>query len=384
MKSSMGPEPQNLAPQNLAPQDLAPLLVTDREARALAEIDRHEIDALIVTSPTNIRWLTGFSGSNATVVVYDADITLFTDSRYADRAPVELGAAASSAEIVIARATLGDEIQELLGRAELVGLEAEHVSWAQQRRIGEEWLPEQTIVPTIALVDQLRSQKDDGEIARIRAAAEIVDAALTVVRPLLAQQPTERDFARALDASIRSGGADDLGFDTIVASGPNGAIPHHAPGNRTIERGDLVIVDVGAMVHGYRSDMTRTFCVGPMSPEQRHHYDTVLAAQQAGVDAMVAGAGTAQVDAAARTVIADAGWADSFTHGTGHGVGLDIHELPRVAKDVPDVYELGTVATVEPGVYLKGSAGVRIEDTCVVTTSGAERLTGFPKDPEVL
>nr|MCH9805342.1 M24 family metallopeptidase [bacterium] len=219
---------------------------------------------------------------------------------------------------------------------------------------------------------------------RIRAAAEIVDAALTVVRPLLAQQPTERDFARALDASIRSGGADDLGFDTIVASGPNGAIPHHAPGNRTIERGDLVIVDVGAMVHGYRSDMTRTFCVGPMSPEQRHHYDTVLAAQQAGVDAMVAGAGTAQVDAAARTVIADAGWADSFTHGTGHGVGLDIHELPRVAKDVPDVYELGTVATVEPGVYLKGSAGVRIEDTCVVTTSGAERLTGFPKDPEVL
>ena len=160
---------------------------------------------------------------------------------------------------------MGDEIQELLGRAELVGLEAEHVSWAQQRRIGEEWLPEQTIVPTIALVDQLRSQKDDGEIARIRAAAEIVDAALTVVRPLLAQQPTERDFARALDASIRSGGADDLGFDTIVASGPNGAIPHHAPGNRTIERGDLVIVDVGAMVHGYRSDMTRTFCVGPMS-----------------------------------------------------------------------------------------------------------------------
>ena len=146
----------------------------------------------------------------------------------------------------------------------------------------------------------------------------------------------------------------------------------------------MVIVDVGAMIDGYRSDMTRTFAVGEMNETQRRHYQVVIDAQQAGVDAMVAGAGTATVDAAARAVIEAAGWGDSFNHGTGHGVGLDIHELPRVATGVPDVYEMGTVATVEPGVYLRGVAGVRIEDTCVVTPAGARRLTGYPKVPEVI
>jgi Xaa-Pro aminopeptidase len=138
------------------------------------------------------------------------------------------------------------------------------------------------------------------------------------------------------------------------------------------------------MVDGYRSDMTRTFCIGSMTSEQRRHYNTVVSAQQAGVNAMVDGAGTAEVDAAARSIIEAAGWGDSFTHGTGHGIGLDIHELPRVAKGAADHYELGTVATVEPGIYLRGQAGVRIEDTCVVTSTGAHRLTGFPKDLEVI
>ena len=204
------------------------------------------------------------------------------------------------------------------------------------------------------------------------------------MQQLLTNTPTEREFARALDAEIRGCGAQDLGFDTIVASGPNGAIPHHTPGDRRIESGDLVIVDVGAKVDGYRSDMTRTFCVGELSARQQRHYDVVAAAQQAGVDAMIVGAGTAEVDAAARAVIAEAGWADSFTHGTGHGVGLDIHELPRVAATADEVYELGTVATVEPGVYLRGEAGVRVEDTCVATETGAQRLTSYPKDPQVL
>ncbi len=359
--------------------------VTEREARVHRQLDGHEIDGLIVTSPSNIRWLTGFAGSSATVVVCDGEITLFTDSRYTDRAPNELQAVASSADIVIARATLGDEVRDVLVAAEVVGLEADHVSWAQQHEIDTHWLPEQTIVPTAALIEALRSRKDAAEIARIEAAAGVVDHALTQVRSLFLQEPSEREFARALDSAIRTGGADDLGFDTIIASGPNGAVPHHSPGDRVIRSGDLVIVDVGAMIDGYRSDMTRTFCVGPMSADQRRHYDTVIRAQQAGVEAMNDGVGTAMVDAAARAVIETAGWGDSFTHGTGHGVGLDIHELPRVAKAVPDVYELGTVATVEPGVYLRGVAGVRIEDTCSVTANGAQRLTHFPKDnPEVL
>ena len=363
---------------------LPPIQVVEREQRAAASLAAHELDALVVTSPTNIRWLTGFAGSAATVLLHDGEVTLFTDSRYADRAPVELAAAASNADIVIARATLGDEVQELAGRFERVGLEADHVSWAQQQLIAQDWLPNQELVATTAIIDELRSTKDAAEIARIEAAAGIVDRSLAQVAPLLADWLSERDFARALNAAIRSSGADDLGFDTIVASGANGAIPHHSPVDKTIEPGDFVIIDVGAMVDGYRSDMTRTFCVGAMTAEQQRHYETVIEAQQAGVEAMVDGAGTAQVDRAARVVIEQAGWGDAFTHGTGHGIGLDIHELPRVAKGVPDTYEIGTVATVEPGVYLRGVGGVRIEDTCVVTADGARRLTGAPKEPEIL
>lgn len=370
---------------------LPPVSVGTREARAQVAVAETNADAMIVTGLSNIRWLTGFAGSNATVLLADDRITLFTDSRYADRAPRELTEAHSSAEIVIARADLGARIAERLDGASAVALEAEYVTWMQQRDIAGRWLPDHEIVATGEVLDRVRAVKDEAELARIRAAADLVDDALRAVTPLLRERPTERAFAAALEAQIRANGAadhsveTDLGFDTIVASGPNGAIPHHAPADRVIESGDLVIVDVGGRVDGYRSDMTRTFCVGTLTADQARHYDTVIAAQQAGVDAMVVGAETNAVDGAARSVIADAGWADSFTHGTGHGVGLDIHELPRVASTsgADDVYEAGTVATVEPGVYLRGLAGVRIEDTCVATIDGAERLTSFPKDPEI-
>lgn len=366
--------------------ELPAINVAEREKAARSLLEPRELDALIVTSPTNIRWLTGFAGSSATVVLTTSGVTLLTDSRYAERAPVELAAAASTAAVVVARATLGDEVAKIVGAGTVVGLEAEHVSWSQQRLIESSWLPEAELVPTSHLVDELRASKDSAEIARIKAAAHIVDQALASTVDELKNEPTERSFARLLEDSIRSGGADGLGFDTIVASGPNAAIPHHAPGDRVITAGDLVIVDVGGMVDGYRSDMTRTFCVGGFTPEQRRHYETVEAAQQAGVDAMVDGAETVLVDDAARAVIEAAGWGDQFSHGTGHGVGLDIHELPRVAKRTAqqsDVYQLGTVATVEPGIYLPGVGGVRVEDTCVVTAAGAERLTQFPKSPEL-
>lgn len=363
---------------------LPPTRVQQREVALQAVLQQNELDALIVTAPANIRWLTGFAGSNATVAVVEGELTLFTDSRYADRAPVELAAAGSTASVVIARADLPEAVRDALEHVETVGLEADHLSYNRFRQITDDWLPKQTTVPTSEMVETLRACKDAAEIARIEAAAHIVDVALGQVRSALVARPTEREFARLLDAAIRSGGADDLGFDTIVASGPNAAIPHHSPVDRTVEAGDLVIVDVGAMVDGYRSDMTRTFCVGRFTADQRRHYETVAAAQQAGVEAMVAGAETGEVDAAARAVIDEAGWAANFTHGTGHGVGLDIHELPRVAAAAPARYALGTVATVEPGVYLPGVGGVRVEDTCVVTEFGARRLTTFPKDPEIV
>jgi len=350
-------------------QALPQITVTDRERRLIDQVAAAELDAFIVTSATSSRWLTGFAGSNATVVVADQTITLFTDSRYAERAPVELASAASSANVVIERAALGAAIRERIGSASKIGLESQHVSWHQQRTISAEWLPDSTLVPTTDLIAGLRAVKDHAELARVSAAAHFVDEALGQVHRELLAEPTEREFARSLDAAIRAAGADDLGFDTIVASGPNAAIPHHSPGDRVISSGDLVIVDVGAMVDGYRSDMTRTFCVGPFTTDQRRHYETVQAAQQAGVEAMTDGAKTGAVDAAARAVIEAAGWGAHFTHGTGHGVGLDIHELPRVAKDATDTYAVGTVATVEPGVYLPGIGGVRVEDTCLVTSS---------------
>lgn len=362
--------------------ELGPVDVGWREAAVHAAVDQAGLDALIVTSPSNIRWLTGFAGSAATVAVTADRLLFVTDSRYAERAPTELAAVNSQAAVVVNR-TVAEELKPWLGSARRVGLEAEHVTWAARDRIAAEWLPDAELVATNDVVDELRSVKDQAEIDRIQTAAAIVDRALGQVRGLLDQRPSEAQFGAALDAAIRAGGADDLGFDTIVASGPNGAIAHHSPGDRNISTGDLVIVDVGARVDGYRSDMTRTFSVGPMSTHGARVFDTVVAAQQAGVAAMAAGIATKAVDQAARDVIDRAGWGNEFSHGTGHGVGLDIHELPTVNAKSEFSYAEGTVATVEPGIYLSGFGGVRIEDTCVAGPAGpARRLTAFPKDPE--
>ncbi len=378
---------------------LAPVDVGPRVERLRSSMTGAGLDGLLVTSPMNIRWLTGFTGSHATVTVTADEVQLFTDSRYRDRAPAELDAAGSRATVVVSR-NVGDGVRDALAGVGTIGAEADHLTWAQADTIRNDWFNAGwfsagsskserrdadevsgdggEIVATQSLIAGLRASKDAAEIARIEAAAAIVDVALGSCAPLLATGPTERAFARQLEAAIRAE-ADDVAFDTIVASGPNAAIAHHRTGDRRIHHGEFVIVDVGALVDGYRSDMTRTFLVGTPNAEQRRHYDVVAHAQQAGVEAMAPGVATSDVDAAARAVIADAGWAEFFEHGTGHGVGLDIHELPRVASSVDDIYTEGTVATVEPGVYLPGQGGVRVEDTCVATEGGARRLTGFPK-----
>jgi Xaa-Pro aminopeptidase len=201
------------------------------------------------------------------------------------------------------------------------------------------------------------------------------------VRPRLAAGPTEREFGLELDATMRRLGADDVSFETICASGPNGARPHARPGARRIVDGDLVVLDFGALLDGYHSDMTRTVMVGEPSATQRRMLDVVLASQQAGVEAVAPGVECRQVDAVCRQVIDDAGWADAFLHGTGHGVGLDIHEAPRLARTSDAVLAEGQVVTVEPGVYLPEHGGVRVEDSLLVTAGGYRRLTQSPKDP---
>jgi len=247
-----------------------------------------------------------------------------------------------------------------------------------------EWFPGIELVPTVGLVEGLRRVKDTGEVARIAHAAQIADRALASVRLLLADRPTEIEFGVALDFELRRLGASGNSFETIVASGPNGAKPHHRPSGRRVEPGELIVLDFGAVVDGYCSDMTRTVCVGDPSAEMRRVVETVTASQAAGVAAVRAGATGAEVDRACRTVIASAGWADRFVHGTGHGVGLDIHEAPSVAATSSDTLATGHVVTVEPGVYLPGIGGARIEDTVVVTDHGCYPVTTTSKDIRVL
>jgi Xaa-Pro aminopeptidase len=340
--------------------------------------------ALLVTSLTNIRYLTGFTGSAGLLFVLPGQAVLLTDGRYRIQAAEQLAAAGVAAEVVVARAT------EQAGRAQQIvaphsltslGLEAAHVSWAQQRAFAAEWFPDLELIPTINRVEDLRKVKDAGELARLAAAATIADEALRRVRPQLAHGLTEEAFGRTLDFEMRRLGASGPSFETIVASGSNAAMPHHRPGPRTIRAGEPVVLDFGARYDGYCSDMTRTVWVNKLvDPDLRRAVDVVLASQSAGVAAVRAGIAAADVDQACRQVIADAGWADFFVHGTGHGVGLDIHEAPSVAATSADTLQAGQVVTVEPGVYLPGRGGVRIEDTVVVTEDGCRPLNSTPKD----
>ncbi len=363
--------------------DLLPvLLVTERLNRMRAVLrGQDSCDVLIVSALVNIRWATGFTGSAGLLVVpVDGQSMFITDSRYQERAEDELTAAGCDARIEI-RSSVAEQqarLLELIPAAARVGVEADHLAWSAARAY-ESLLEGREVVPTSNVVENLRRTKDEAEIARLARAAAIADEALLVTMGLLAQGPTEVEFARALDTAMVDLGADGISFETIIASGPNASRPHHDPGHRVICPGDLVICDFGALVDGYHSDMTRTVCVGTPTVDQSHHLDVVRAAQQAGVDVLAPGIDTRLVDGACRVVIDGAGWGSYFTHGTGHGIGLVIHEAPWVGRTSTATLAAGDVVTVEPGVYLPGAAGVRIEDSLVVTAQGHVRLTNAPK-----
>jgi Xaa-Pro aminopeptidase len=361
--------------------NLPPMDVAARAGRLRERLDEAGCDALLVTSLTDIRYLTGFTGSAALLLVRADELVFVTDGRYREQAGEQLAAAGVEARLEVSATAEGQ--REALAAAATgirrIGLQAASVTWAAARRYGESWFSDAELVPTEGLVERLREVKDDGEVARIAAAATIADGALAEVRPMLADHPTERVFGLELDGAMRRRGAEDVSFETIVASGPNGAKPHARPGRRRIGEGDLVVLDFGALVDGYHSDMTRTVVVGEPSATQRRMLEVVAESQRAGVAAVAAGVACADVDRTCREVIAEAGWADAFVHGTGHGVGLQIHEDPRVSSTATGTLQAGHVVTVEPGVYLAEHGGVRIEDTVVVTTTGCRVLTAAPK-----
>lgn len=356
--------------------------VASRIGRLQAMLPELGCGGLVVTKLVNIRYLTGFTGSAGLVFVGADHALLVSDVRYRDQAVEQLKATGVSCEVEIGRPPAQIEAIDRASKGTVrIGLESEDLSWGAKRRFAEALTGTRKLVAVRHGVERLRAVKDAGELARMERAADIADVALAQVKPLLAERPTEVEFALELDFEMRRRGAEQAAFETIVASGPNGGLPHARPTDRRVESGEFVVVDFGAAVEGYRSDMTRTFVVGePRTRELADLLDAVLAAQRIGVRTVRPGVSGGEVDAACRASLAAAGLAHAFAHGTGHGVGLEIHEHPAVSEGSTDILAEGNVVTVEPGAYLFPSGGVRIEDTLVITAGGARPLTKSTKD----
>jgi len=351
--------------------------VNARAERLTALLSEQEVEVILVTSLVNVRYLTGFSGTNGLAVIGPRTQTFVTDFRYVEQAAAEVDSAFDRRQ---ASQDLLECIQEVLpqGRVRL-GFESEYVSVRTHARL-RELLPEAVeLAPTTGLVERLRMVKEPAEVEHIRAASALADEALEL---LLAQGlvgRTEREVALALEVQMRELGAQRPSFETIVASGPHGALPHAQPRDVVIEPGQLVVIDWGAELDGYCSDCTRTVATGELSKRAQAAYALVRSAQLTGLEALRAGADGRDVDALARAVIEQGGYGQHYGHGLGHGVGLEVHEAPRLSQRSEDLLQAGNVVTVEPGVYLPGELGVRIEDLVVVTDQGVEILTSVSK-----
>lgn len=347
--------------------------------RKLQEVlAREGLEALLVTDPANRRYLTGFTGSAGCVAVTADRAVLFVDFRYVTQAEEQ----ASGVEVIqhgdSAIRSVGDELRKA-GISRL-GFEQRHVTYGSYLKFADEVGDGISLVPTDGLIERLRYVKDESELAVLRKAVEIADAAfehiLTVLRPGL----TEREVAIELEMHMRRLGAKGSSFDIIVASGERSALPHGVASDRVIGKNEFVKMDFGALFDGYCSDLTRTVVIGEPSDKHREIYDIVLEAQRNAIAGIRAGITGREGDALARDVIAARGYGDRFGHGTGHSVGLDIHESPRLSRLDESVLEPGMVLTVEPGIYLPGFGGVRIEDIVVVREGGCEVLTRARKD----
>ena len=335
--------------------------------------------ALLVTSLPNIRYLTGFTGSNAALIVESDHVVLGTDARYLLQAAEQAG----DVEAFLDRQT----VPALVGLWQrrgggVLAIESEHLSVSDLRAL--ESVVGTNVIETRGVVEECRMRKEPVEIGYLEEACAITDAALHALVPSIAPGISERDIALRLEALMLEHGADGISFATIVAAGPHAAMPHHTPTSRPVEAGDLLLIDFGAERMGYHADETRTFCLGAPADWQAEVHAVVAAAQAAGGLAARAGAEASEVDRAARQVITDAGFGDYFGHGLGHGVGLEIHEAPYLGPRATGRLPAGSPVTIEPGVYIPGRGGVRIEDTILVSEGPSRSLTSSPRDLVVL
>jgi Xaa-Pro aminopeptidase len=355
----------------------------DHEARikrVRESLSVNDAEALLVTDLANVRYLTGFSGSNGQVLITEDAAVFMSDPRYAARAADMV----QGAEVCIYGHRMSDALEERLNGVGRLGIEAANLSVAGLESLGER-LDEVELVPTKSVVESLRRTKDQEETALLREAIRIGDEAFSWMLGRLEEGASERRLALDLEVHLRSSGAEAVSFEPIVGSGPLSAHIHHTPSERVLQKGDIVLMDFGCRYEGYCSDLTRTVVVGTASDEQREIYELVLRAQAEGISAVKAGAGTEDVDKAARLVIEQGGHGDEFAHSLGHGVGLHIHEAPRLGKSPEEdldarALKASDVVTIEPGIYLNGRFGIRIEDCVLVTEEGCDVLGSAPKD----
>jgi len=363
--------------------------VAARQTRLRQRLGALSLDALVVTCAPNIRYLSNHTGSAGVLVVTPAGIHLLVDSRYREAVRLLQQSPSACLGLVVREvpASYDEALLDCLGDLDVsvVGFEAAHVPVAAHdrwRRMAETRQLDISFTSTESLVEEIRAVKDPFEIATLReAAARLTSVAVSVFDTVRAGE-TERAVAGMVDTAIRHAGYERSAFDTIVASGPNAALPHHHSGDRVLTAGDLVVFDFGGVLDGYCCDLTRMVSIGPPSSEARRLYDAVYDAHQAAIAAIRPGVESTAVDAAARSLLNERGLGEAFGHGTGHGLGLDVHELPRISRARADIasvpLEAGMVFTVEPGAYVPGFGGVRIEDDVVVTETGCEVLTAVP------
>lgn len=361
--------------------DTLPVMNYRARQDKLCHLIASRFDGLLINHLPNIRYLCGFTGSAGYLLVEDSGSTFFTDVRYDTQAHEEV----KSARVVIARKSVLQSISEFIGRRRKrargwsIGIESEHLTIADKKLLNRAKPAGVKFRDSPPIVERERLIKDTDELTLIRAAVElgarIFDRALDILRPGI----KEVEVAAEMELAARRGGAEEMSFPTIIASGPRSALPHGRASSQSISADTFVVCDFGVILSGYCSDETRTVWVGSISDEARHVYGAVLESQQAAVDAVRPGVSVGEVDAAARNVLKKAKLDKYFTHSTGHGVGLEIHEIPRVASGQSEILRPGMVITIEPGVYFPGKWGVRIEDMVAVTECGCEVLTPTSK-----